>query len=112
MTRKEMFTKIATLVADEEVKAFCTAEIEKIEKSNASKKSKTSEERAKINEPIKASIVQFLADKDFTLASDIAKGCEVSTQKVTALLKQIEGVEVMDVKVPKVGTRKAYRLAR
>lgn len=110
MTRIETFEKIITLVDDVEVKDFCTKEIEKIKTSNARKKSATSEKRKAENEPIIKAITDFLKDRDFTLASDIAKGCDVSTQKVTALLKQMN-VEVCDVKVPKVGTRKAYRLA-
>lgn len=109
MTRIENFERIITLVEDVEVIDFCKAEIEKIKASNARKKSATSEKRKAENEPIIKAITDFLKGKDFTLASEIAKGCDISTQKVTALLKQMN-VEVRDVKVPKVGIRKAYKL--
>lgn len=111
MTRIENFERIIALVDDVEVIDFCKAEIEKIKTSNERKKSKTSEKRKSENEPIIKAICDFLKGKDFTLASDIAKGVDISTQKATALLKQIENIEVCDVKVAKVGVRKAYRLA-
>lgn len=111
MTRIEAFTKAIAEVESVELKEFFENEIEKIKASNERKKSKTSESRRIENEPIKHKIIEFLKGKDWTLASDIAKGCDISTQKVTALLKQIEGIESTDIKVAKVGTRKAYKLS-
>ena len=111
MTKVEMYTKIMTLVEDVEVKDFCESEIAKIKASNDRKKSATSEKRKAENEPILKAIREFLTDKDWVLASDIAKGVGQTTQKINGIIKQIDNIEVTDVKVPKVGVRKAYRLA-
>lgn len=111
MTRVEFLNKVIAMTDDVEMVEYAKARIESINSANEKKKSKTSETRAKENEPIKAKIVEFLSGKDFTLASEIAKGCEISTSKASALLKQIDNIVVTDVKVPKVGNRKAYKLA-
>lgn len=112
MTKREMFLAIVNGQITDEVIAKAKEEIVLLDKANERKKSKASSSKAEINEPIKARIVEFLNDRDWTLGSVIAEGCEISTNKAVALVKQIEGIEVTDVKVPKVGTRKAYRLAR
>lgn len=110
MTKTEMFTKIMTLVDDVEVKDFCESEIAKIKASNDRKKSATSEKRKAENEPIIKAITDFLKGRDFTLASEIHEATGFSTQKIGALVKQIDGIEITEVKVPKVGIRKAYKL--
>lgn len=112
MTKREMFVAIVNGQITDEVVAKAKEEIALLDKANERKKSKTSSSKAEINEPIKAKIVEFLKDRDWTLGSVIAEDCEISTNKAVALIKQIESIEVTDVKVPKVGTRKAYRLAR
>ena len=112
MTKREMFVAIVNGQVNDEVMDKAKEEIMLLDRANERKKSKTSSSKAEINEPIKARIVEFLKDREWTLGSAIAEGCEISTNKAVALLKQIEDIEVTDVKVPKVGSRKAYRLAR
>ena len=112
MTKREMFVAIVNSQITDEVIEKAKEEIILLDKANERKKSKTSSSKAEINEPIKARIVEFLKGREWTLGSVIAEGCEISTNKAVALVKQIEDIEVTDVKVPKVGTRKAYRLAR
>lgn len=109
MTRIENFERIIALVNDKEVIEFCNNEIKKIKASNERKKSTSSKKRKIENEPIIKAITDYLKDKEFCLASEIAKSVGISTQKTTMLLKQIN-VEVKDAKVPKVGPRKAYKL--
>ena len=105
-----MYTKIMTLVEDVEVKDFCESEIAKIKASNDRKKSATSEKRKAENEPILAKITEFLTGKNEpVIASEIANYCGITTQKVQGVIKALN-VEVTDVKVPKVGIRKAYKL--
>lgn len=111
MTKREMLMAIVNSEITDEVIEKAREEIVLLDTANERKKANNSSARAEINEPIKAKIVEYLQGKDFTVGSDIAKACEISTNKAIALVKQIEGIEVTDIKIPKVGTRKGYRLA-
>ena len=82
-------------------------EIAKMDKRNADRKAKPSKKSAE-NEPIKARIAEVLSDTPQT-ASEIASKVEISVQKASALLRQME-CKVTEVKVPKKGTQKAYSL--
>lgn len=110
MTRKEMFAKAMNEVTSVELIDFFKNEINKIDEANARKKSKASLSKAIEDKPIIEAIVNYLTGRDFTLASDIASACGVTTQKVQGVIKKIDNIEVTDVKVAKVGIRKAYRL--
>lgn len=114
MTNREFFTAIAsnTALSDELVK-FANEAIAKLDKRNASRSSKPSK-TAIANEPIKASIMEYVTAHANALASDIAVACEISTQKASALCVQMvkdEVLTVCEVKVPKKGKVKAYSLA-
>lgn len=108
MTNREMFTAIVNGEVTEEVVAKATEELAKLDARNAARKNKPSKKSVE-NEPIKEAIKSVLSDTPLT-ASEVAEKVEISTQKASALLKQIEGLTVSDVKVKGKGTRKAYSL--
>lgn len=108
MTNREMFTAIVNGDVTEEVVAKATEELAKLDARNAARKNKPSKKSVE-NEPIKEAIKSVLSDTPLT-ASEVAEKVEISTQKASALLKQIEGLTVSDVKVKGKGTRKAYSL--
>lgn len=114
MTMRVFLERVAEDYKDTnaEMSEFALGRIKALDKRNESRKSKPSKSQI-ANEPIKAKIGEILGiatvEKPM-LASDIAVACEVSTQKVTALVKQIDGVKSVDVKVKGKGTRKAYYL--
>ena len=113
MTNREFFTAIIESDVAQELKDYATAQKEKLDKRNASRSSKPSK-TAIANEPIKASIVEYVTAHANALASDIAVACEISTQKASALCIQMvkdEVLTVCEVKVPKKGKAKAYSLA-
>ena len=112
MTQREFFNAVITSEVSEELKAYATEAIEKLDARNAKRASKPSN-KAIENEPIKASIREFLTDGSH-LASEIAKGCEISVSKASALCRQMVGdgvLTVEDVKVKGKGTQKSYSLA-
>ena len=112
MTQREFFTAVITKVEDEELKAYAEESIAKLDARNASRKSKPSKKSLE-NEPIKVSIREFL-ESGSHLASEIAKGLDLSTSKVSALCRQMvtDGLlTVEDVKVKGKGTQKSYTLA-
>lgn len=114
MTNREFFTAIASnTTLSAELVEFAIEAITKLDKRNASRSSKPSK-TAIANEPIKASIVEYVTAHANALASDIAVACEISTQKASALCVQMvkdKVLTVCEVKVPKKGKVKAYSLA-
>ena len=112
MTQREFFTAVIAEVENEELKGYATEAIAKLDARNAKRASKPSK-KALENEPIKASIREFLED-DSHLASEIAKGLDLSVSKVSALCRQmVEGgvLKVEDVKVKGKGMQKSYSIA-
>lgn len=115
MTMRVFLERVAEDYKDTnaEMSEFALGRIKALDKRNESRKSKPSKSQIE-NEPIKAKICEVLGVATVEspmLASDIATACEVSTQKITALVKQIDNIGVVDVKVKGKGTRKAYYLA-
>lgn len=112
MTNREFYTAIVNGEMNEEIVAKATEEIAKLDARNAKRSSKPSKKSLE-NEPIKAKIVEFLAEGSH-LASEIASGCEISTSKASALCRQLVEsgtLTVADVKVKGKGTQKSYSLA-
>ena len=109
MTRREMFEAVVNGNITDEVVAMAQHEIEKMDERNAKRKNKPSK-NALANEPIKERILEVLTDAPMT-ASAVAEAVEISTQKASALLRQIDGLTVTDVKVKGKGKVKGYALA-
>ena len=109
MTNREFFNAVIANEITEEVIAHATEPIAKLDERNAKRASKPSKTQ-KENESIKASILAVLTTEP-KVASEVAELVGISTQKASALLRQIEGLEVSEVKVPKRGKMKGYALA-
>ena len=106
MTQREFFTAIVNSEVSEELKAFATESIAKMDARNA-KRASTPSKRSLANEPIIKAITEVLTTEPM-LASDVATAVGISTTKASALLRQIDNLEVTEVKVKGKGTRKAY----
>lgn len=109
MTKREMFEAIVNGNVTDEVVEMARVEIEKLDARNA-KRRNTPSKTAVANEPIKAKIVEVLTDEPQT-ASEIATKVEISVNKASALLRQIDGLTVTEVKVKGKGKVKGYALA-
>lgn len=113
MTNREFYNAIINHEVNDEVIAMAQAEIEKLDARNEKRRNTLTKEQ-KANEEVKGAIVEFIGDKSEVVASDIAKGLDLSTQKVSALCKQMveNGVlAVSEVKVKGKGAVKGYRKA-
>lgn len=98
MTKKEMFTLIATLNANnQEIVDFCNHEIELLEKKKSNGNAKANEKMEKSVELVYNALAEL--DKAVTVSELIAeKGLTelanengvVSTQKVSAMLKKLK----------------------
>ena len=116
MTNREFYTAIVnaydiepTETQWEELKAFATDAIAKLDARNA-KRANTPSKTQKENAPLIEKIASLLTSEP-KLASELAKEMEISTQKASALVKKVEGVSVCDVKVKGKGTQKGYFFA-
>ena len=100
MTKKEMFTTIKTLLADNaDVVEFCDKQIEVLSrKRTSSKPTKTQI----ANESVKAEIAEVLSAAEAPLTvGEIVKALDnaYTSQKVSALLRQMNVTKIVDKKV-------------
>ena len=114
MTQREFLTAIASNeTLNAELVDFAKALLVKADEKNA-KRRETPNKTQLANEPIKAKILELLADKSM-VASDIARELEITTQKASALARQLVDSEQLiatDVKVKGKGSVKCYSLAK
>ena len=109
MTNREFFTAIVNSDLNDEMKAFATEAIAKLDARNA-KRASTPSKTQKENAPLIEKIGSLLTSEP-KLASTLATEMGISTQKASALVKKVEGVSVCDVKVKGKGTQKGYFFA-
>ena len=103
MTKKEMFSKIATVCsADAEIVEFCNHEIALLVKKNSYKSTKPTKTQIE-NEGLKDAILNTL-DKPMT-ATEIGNAVGISVNKASALLSQLKEDNSI---VREVVKRKAY----
>ena len=108
MTNREFYTAVINANINEEMTSFATDAIAKLDVRNAKRAERPSKTQI-ANEPIIKAIADILTDEPM-LASKIAELCEISPQKASALVKKVEGVKSVDVKVKGKGTQKGYFL--
>ena len=113
MTNREFYKAVINAVENEELKAFAQAEIDKLDKKNEKRKN-TQTKTQKENEGVKNSIVALLEENGSMVASVIASNLGISTQRASALCKQLveeKELVVTDIKVKNKGTLKQYAIA-
>lgn len=112
MTNREFLQAIATAaviemtnydLSIEEIKAHAAAEIEKIDRQATRAKSQAKARASQENEPIKELIRSYLVDNnEGGTASTIAAAIGVTTQKASALCRQLAAdglIDVQDIKI-------------
>lgn len=106
MTKREMFEAIINGNINEDVIEMAKNEVAKMDEKNAKRRNSPSK-RSIENEPIKEKIREILTETPQS-ASEIAEKVEISTQKASALLRQIDGLKVTEIKVKGKGKVKGY----
>ena len=116
MTKREFLNEVIAVIDGTsevnvlELKEFAKAEIVKLDERNANRSAKPTKAQIE-NKSIKEKILEVLSIEERMVASAIAKRLEISTQKVSALCRQLvesKKLKVEDVKIPKKGKQKAY----
>lgn len=115
MTNREFFKAIIEAGISEEICAHAENELEKLDRRNAARAAKPSKAQ-KENETLKEMIMSLLSEKmELFTASQVAERLEISTQKASALLRQLAEsgqLVVSDVKIPKKGKQKGYTVSQ
>ena len=118
MTKREFLNEVIAVIDGTsevdvlELKEFAKAEIVKLDERNANRSSKPTKTQIE-NEPIKEKILEVLSTGERMVASAIAERLEISTQKASALCRQLvesKKLKVEDVKIPRKGKQKAYSI--
>ena len=114
MTKREFFEAVIASVENDDLVLFAEKEIEKMNERNAKRKN-TPSKTAIANVPIKAHITEFLEGNEGShIASEIADAVGISTQKASALCRQMVQNDVLTVEEVNIkckGKVKAYSLA-
>ena len=111
MTNREFLNTVIETATSEEVKDHAKAMLAQMDARNA-KRASTPSKTAVANAPLKQSIIRLISEKNMT-APEVGVALEVSTQKASALLRQLceDGVLTSEeIKVPKKGKMKSYSL--
>ena len=111
MTNREFLTAVVNGTVSADGIAFAKAELDKLDARNE-KRRNTPTKAQEANEAIKANIVAALSKP--MVASEIAAALGISTQKVSALCKQLVDngtLTVKDIKVKGKGSVKQYAVA-
>lgn len=118
MTNREFLTAIAKSSLSDDLTTYAAEQIAKLDMRNAARKEKQSSKPSKTaieNEPIKASIMEFLSTQsEPMIAADIAENVKITTAKASAMLRQLADdgkVIKSEVKIPKKGKVKGYAAA-
>lgn len=118
MTQREFYEAIINANVNDELTAFATAGIEKLDHTNTLRKeaaAKKAVEKEAEKAPIRNAIVAVMTNEPKTASTLIADaGVEIKPQAIPSLLKKLieDGTVVKsDVKVTGKGTQKGYALA-
>ena len=118
MTKREFLNEVIAVIDGTsevnvlELKEFAKAEIVKLDERNANRSAKPTKAQIE-NKSIKEKILEVLSTGERMVASAIAERVEISTQKASALCRQLvesQKLKVEEVKIPKKGKQKAYSI--
>lgn len=113
MTNRDFFNAVMSADVSTEIKEYAQNELAKMDARNA-KRSSTMTNTQKENIVLKEQILSVLSNEG-KIASVIHEETGMSIQKVSALCRQLveEGkIVVEDVRVPKKGMQKSYKVKK
>lgn len=117
MTQREFYEAVIAANVNEELTAFATAGIEKLDKTNEARKVKTAEKAAAKEAekaPIRDAILAVITAEPKTASTLIEEaGVEIKPQAIPSLLKPLieDGVVAKaDIKIKGKGTQRGYVL--
>ena len=113
MTNREFLTAVSACEnCSDEIREYAQAAIAKMDAANEARKNKPSKKSAE-NAPILEQIATEILTVEAQTAATIAEAAGISTQKASALLRQLVAdgkATVAEAKLPKKGTVKVYAI--
>ena len=113
MTQREFYAQVIAIEGiSDELKTYAEGRIEALDKANANRSSKPTKKQVE-NEPIKAKILEYLAEHENVVGADLAAAIGENKSTVISLCTVLEKegkLSKAEVKIPKVGKRMAYSL--
>jgi len=113
MTNRDFYKAVIEAEISDEITAYATAEVEKLDARNEKRRNTMTKEQ-EANAELRAQIVAYIRENGAKVASEVGAQYAVSTQKASALLKQaVDNGELKseDIKVKGKGTVKQYAIA-
>ena len=110
MTNRDFLTAVISGKITTNEIDFANAELAKLDKRNAKRRNTLTKEQ-KANEGVKVEIMAYIAEHANAVASEIATACGISTQKASALCRQLVesgAIVTEEVKVKGKGKVKGY----
>lgn len=115
MTQREFLNAVIKADVSKDITDYAKSAIVKLDEKNANRKvSKSAVKHKAENDDVKSAILAYMKpNTDYTCAQ-LANATGQSTQKVSALMKQIDAsvVTIFDMKVVGKGKCKGYRLTK
>lgn len=108
MTQRDFYNAVIAETKNADLAKFAVEALEKLDARNAKRAERPSKVQI-ANEPIVKAIAEVLTSEPMR-ASEIAEALGISVQKASALVKKVDGVQSVDVKVKGKGTQKGYFL--
>lgn len=110
MNNREFFEKVIAANINEEITAFATTAIEKMDAENEKRRKRNAEKLVEL-EPVMEQIMELVSD-DPTITADIAAHFDdMSTQKISSILRkmvEMGKISQIEVTITGKGKRKAY----
>ena len=113
MTSREFYEAIIKGEMTDEVVAKATEELSKLDSRNSKRAEAKSAKRAVEYAPIEEAIMALLADGQTLTTTEVASAVGLDPRKVSPRCKalvEVGKIAEIEVKVPKVGMRKAYHI--
>lgn len=115
MTQRDFLNAVIKADVSKDITDYAKSAIVKLDEKNANRKvSKSAVKHKAENDNVKSAILAFMKPNTVYTCAQLADATGQSTQKISALMRQIDEsvVTILDVKVVGKGKCKGYRLAQ
>lgn len=113
MTKREFYATIVEgAVITAEQADYALDLIEKLDDRNSKRATNVKAKNEEVNAPLRAKISEILADGEVKTASELAKLCDCTTQKVSGVIKAMDNLTVTEVKLKGGRKVKGYSITK
>lgn len=114
MTEREFLNKVIETIKDSTIQEYANGRLQKLDSKNESRRN-TLTKTQKENEKLLPTIKEIVAKNGSMIASEIGTALKISTQKASALCRQLvnkDELESIEIKVKSKGRVYSYSLPK